>query len=133
MLREKAAALGIASRVTFSGYVSDTRLVYLASDVLLMPSRYEGLPMTLLEAMAMGLPVVASKLDGIAEVIGDGEEGFLVPPTDAALFVERTASLLTDTKLSSCIAKNARAKIEARFSVERMTSAVEDIYDRFLP
>ena len=133
MLREKAAALGIASRVTFSGYVSDTRLVYLAAEVLLMPSRYEGLPMTLLEAMAMGLPVVASKLDGIAEVIGDGEEGFLVPPTDAALFVERTASLLTDPKLSSCIAKNARAKIEARFSVERMTSAVEDIYDRFLP
>ena len=133
MLREKAAALGIASRVLFSGYVSDTRLVYLAADVLLMPSRYEGLPMTLLEAMAMGLPVVASKLDGIAEVIGDGEEGFLVPPTDAALFVERTASLLTDAELSSCIAKNARAKIEARFSVERMTSAVEDIYDRFLP
>ena len=133
MLREKAAALGIASRVLFSGYVSDTRLVYLAADVLLMPSRYEGLPMTLLEAMAMGLPVVASKLDGIAEVIGDGEEGFLVPPTDAALFVERTASLLADAELSSCIAKNARAKIEARFSVERMTSAVEEIYDRFLP
>ena len=133
MLREKAAALGIASRILFSGYVSNTRLVYLAADVLLMPSRYEGLPMTLLEAMAMGLPVVASKLDGIAEVIGDGEEGFLVPPADAALFVERTASLLTDAELSSCIAKNARAKIEARFSVERMTSAVEDIYDRFLP
>ena len=133
MLREKASALGIASRVTFSGYVADTRLVYLAADVLLMPSRYEGLPMTLLEAMAMGLPVVASKLDGIAEVIGDGAEGFLVPSDDAALFVERTAALLADSELSSRISKNARAKIEASFSVERMTSAVEDIYDRFLP
>jgi glycosyltransferase involved in cell wall biosynthesis len=133
MLREKASALGIANRVTFSGYVADTRLVYLAADVLLMPSRYEGLPMTLLEAMAMGLPVVASKLDGIAEVIGDGAEGFLVPSDDAALFVERTAALLADAELSSRISQNARAKIEAHFSVERMTSAVEDIYDRFLP
>ena len=133
MLREKAAALGIADRVTFSGYVADTRLVYLAADVLLMPSRYEGLPMTLLEAMAMGLPVVASRLDGIAEVIGDGREGFLVPSDDASLFVERTAALLQDAELSSRIAQNARAKIEASFSVERMTSAVEEIYDRFLP
>jgi glycosyltransferase involved in cell wall biosynthesis len=133
MLREKAAALGIADRVTFSGYVADTRLVYLAADVLLMPSRYEGLPMTLLEAMAMGLPVVASQLDGIAEVIGDGREGFLVPSDDASLFVERTAALLQDAELSSRIAQNARAKIEASFSVERMTSAVEEIYDRFLP
>jgi glycosyltransferase involved in cell wall biosynthesis len=133
MLREKAAALGIADRVTFSGYVADTRLVYLAADVLLMPSRYEGLPMTLLEAMAMGLPVVASQLDGIAEVIGDGREGFLVPSDDASLFVERTAALLQDAELSSRLAKNARAKIEASFSVERMTSAVEEIYDRFLP
>jgi glycosyltransferase involved in cell wall biosynthesis len=133
MLREKAAALGIADRVTFSGYVADTRLVYLAADVLLMPSRYEGLPMTLLEAMAMGLPVVASQLDGIAEVIGDGREGFLVPSDDASLFVERTAALLQDVELSSRIAQNARAKIEASFSVERMTSAVEEIYDRFLP
>jgi glycosyltransferase involved in cell wall biosynthesis len=89
--------------------------------------------MTLLEAMAMGLPVVASKLDGIAEVIGDGAEGFLAPSDDAALFVERTAALLADAELSSRISKNARAKIEASFSVERMTSSVEDIYDRFLP
>ena len=133
MLREKAATLGIADRVTFSGYVADTRQVYLAADVLLMPSRYEGLPMTLLEAMAMGLPVVASQLDGIAEVIGDGREGFLAPFDDASLFVERTAALLQDAELSARMAKNARAKIEASFSVERMTSAVEEIYNRFLP
>lgn len=133
MLCEKASALGILDRVIFSGYVADTRSVYLAADVLLMPSRYEGLPMTLLEAMAMGLPVVASKLDGIAEVIDDGSEGFLVPSGDAALFVERTAALLGDSVLSARIAKNARAKIESRFSVERMTSSVEAIYDRCLP
>ncbi|MFM8764174.1 MAG: glycosyltransferase, partial [Spartobacteria bacterium] len=67
------------------------------------------------------------------EVIGVGAGGFLVPSDDAALFVERTAALLADAALSSRISQNARAKIEASFSVERMTSAVEDIYDRFLP
>jgi glycosyltransferase involved in cell wall biosynthesis len=89
--------------------------------------------MTLLEAMAMGLPVVASKLDGIAEVIEDGREGFLVESTDAAGFVERCATLLENPAKSPEFAANARAKIEARYSVERMTSAVEAIYDQFLP
>lgn len=133
MLRQKAAALGLADRVVFSGYVADTRKVYVASDFLLMPSRFEGLPMTLLEAMAMGLPVVASRLDGIAEVVEDGREGFLVKCSDTAGFVERCAGLLENPAKSSEFAAHARAKIEACFSVERMTSAVEAIYDRFLP
>jgi glycosyltransferase involved in cell wall biosynthesis len=133
MLREKANALGISDRVVFAGYVADTRRVYVAADVLLMPSRFEGLPMTLLEAMAMGLPVVASKLDGIAEVIADGEEGFLVESGDAASFAARISRLLGNPALASELSTNARHKIESRFSVERMTSAVEEIYERFLP
>ena len=133
MLREKARTLGLADRIVFAGYVADTRQVYAAADILLMPSRFEGLPMTLLEAMAMGLPVVASKLDGIAEVIEDGREGFLIESNDTHGFVERCAALLENPAKSSEVAANARAKIEARFSVERMTSAVEAIYDQFLP
>ena len=133
MLREKARTLGLADRIVFAGYVADTRQVYAAADILLMPSRFEGLPMTLLEAMAMGLPVVASKLDGIAEVIEDGREGFLIESNDTHGFVERCAALLENPAKSSEFAANARAKIEARFSVERMTSAVEAIYDQFLP
>ena len=89
--------------------------------------------MTLLEAMAMNLPVVASKLDGIAEVIEEGREGYLVDSADVSGFVERCAALLEHPAKSSELAANARTKIEARFSVERMTSAVESIYDRFLP
>ena len=133
MLREKARALGLADRIIFAGYVADTRQVYAAADILLMPSRFEGLPMTLLEAMAMGLTVVASKLDGIAEVIEDGREGFLIESNDTHGFVDRCAALLENPTKSSELASNARAKIEARFSVERMTSAVEAIYDKFLP
>jgi glycosyltransferase involved in cell wall biosynthesis len=133
MLREKAAQLGLADRIVFAGYVADTREVYAAADFLLMPSRFEGLPMTLLEAMAMNLPVVASKLDGIAEVITDGEDGLLAAPGDAAAFTERLTRLLESPGLSAQLGTAARAKIEARFSVERMTTAVESIYDRFLP
>jgi len=133
VLREKASQLGLVDRIVFSGYVADTRQVYAASDILLMPSRFEGLPMTLLEAMAMNLPVVASRLDGIAEVIEDGKEGCLVDPGNPTGFAEHCAALLENPSKSSELAANARAKIEARFSVERMTSAVEAIYDRFLP
>ena len=133
MLRAKASALGIADRVVFSGYVADSRLVYLAADVLLMPSRFEGLPMTLLEAMAMGLPVVASRLDGIAEVIDDPDDGLLAPPDNADLFVDHVTALISNRELAMGIAKKARAKIERRFSVERLTAAVESIYDRHLP
>jgi glycosyltransferase involved in cell wall biosynthesis len=133
MLREKAAQLGLADRIVFAGYVADTREVYAAADFLLMPSRFEGLPMTLLEAMAMNLPVVASKLDGIAEVITDGEDGLLAAPADAPAFTERLTRLLESPALASQLGTAARAKIEARFSVERMTTAVESIYDRFLP
>jgi glycosyltransferase involved in cell wall biosynthesis len=132
-LREKAHHLGLADRVVFAGYIADTRQVYAAADILLMPSRFEGLPMTLLEAMAMNLPVVASKLDGIAEVIEEGREGYLVDSADVSGFVERCAALLENPAKSSELAANARAKTEAHFSVERMTSAVEAIYDRFLP
>jgi len=133
MLREKALQLGLTDRIVFAGYIADTRQVYAAADILLMPSRFEGLPMTLLEAMAMNLPVVASKLDGIAEVIEEGREGYLVDSTDVTGFAERCAGLLDHPAKSSELATNARAKIEARFSVERMTSAVESSYDRFLP
>lgn len=133
LLREQSRRLGLAERVVFAGYIPDTRVVYSASDILLMPSRFEGLPMTLLEAMAMGLPVVASNLDGIAEVITDAREGFLADPGHASVFTSRILQLLRDPSLASRIAAAARAKIETNHSVEKMTSAVEAIYDRFLP
>ena len=117
----------------FAGYIPDTRLVYAAADILLMPSRFEGLPMTLLEAMAMGLPVVASNLDGIAEVVTDSCEGFLAPPGEASFFANHITNLLSNPELASTLSRNARTKIEQNHSVEKMTSAVEAIYDRFLP
>lgn len=132
MLRECARESGIAENVRFCGYVADTRRVYLAADVLLMPSLFEGLPMTLLEAMAMRLPVVASALDGIAEVVEDGRDGFLVRSGDRNGFSERVCQLIENPVLAAGIGAAASEKIARDFSSARMCREVEAIYDRYV-
>lgn len=132
MLRSLAREGGLGDRVRFCGYVPDTRHVYLAADVLLMPSLFEGLPMTLLEAMAMRVPVVASALDGIAEVVEDGRDGFLVTSGDADKFCARICALIEDPALAGTVGIAAAEKISRRFSSARMCAEVEQIYDRYL-
>ncbi|MEI6072121.1 MAG: glycosyltransferase [Verrucomicrobiae bacterium] len=122
---------GLGERLVFSGCLADIRPVYLAADVLLMPSLFEGLPMTLLEAMAMEVPVVASALDGIAEVVEDGTDGFLVPSGDCGLFADRVCRLLGDPALAARTGRAASKKIATRFSATRMCAQVEGIYRRF--
>jgi glycosyltransferase involved in cell wall biosynthesis len=133
LLRSKASALGLDGRITFAGYVADPRDIYNSCDVLLMPSRFEGLPMTLLEAMAMEVPVVASRLDGIAEVVTDNRDGFLIRPDDAAAFASTVTALIGDPERRRSVGIAARRKVEEGFSAQRMVSEIEAIYDRFLP
>ncbi len=123
-LKRQASALD----VLFSGHVADMRGFYAAADVLLLTSRYEGTPLTVLEAMAVGVPVVASKVDGIEELIADGADGFLVAPDDRALFVDRVAELLAKPELRARFAAAAREKVEASFSARAMAAQVESIY-----
>ena len=127
-LRESAGA-----NVRFLGFVADTARLYDAVDFLLMPSRFEGLPMALLEAMAMRVPVVASRLDGIAEVIADGVEGLLATPTAKDEFVTHLITLLDDPKRAADLAERAFEKVTAHFSAERMAREVEALYARYLP
>ena len=131
LLRKLARDCGVGDRLHFSGYVPDTRRLYLAADVLLMPSLFEGLPMSLLEAMAMRVPVVASALDGIAEVLENGRDGFLVSNGDLNLFLERICQVIEDPSLARTLGEAAANKIASRFSAERMCREVEQIYDRF--
>lgn len=132
LLRSLAREHDLADKLHFSGYVADTRRVYLAADVLLMPSLFEGLPMTLLEAMAMRVPVVASALDGIAEVVEDGHDGFLVPSGDTQTFCDRVTALIDDPSLAQKTGAAASEKIFRRFSSARMCAEVERIYDHWL-
>jgi glycosyltransferase involved in cell wall biosynthesis len=132
MLQTKARALGLAERVRFAGHISDMREIYAAADALLLTSRYEGTPLTVLEAMAMRVPVVASRLDGIAEVITDGEDGFLVGQGDVDGFADRVTRLLADSQLRHRIADAARRRVETTFSAAAMAAQVEAIYARCL-
>lgn len=132
-LKAKANALAISERVRFLGLVKDTAPLYDAADILFMPSRFEGLPMTLLEAMAMRVPAVASRLDGIAEIIVDGADGLLVKPDDQSGFVTKLCTLLDEPEHAAQIAEAAQKKVRAQFSAEQMTRAVETLYLRYLP
>lgn len=128
-LRKRAAELGLgADRLLFAGYVAEMASFYPAVDFLLMPSRFEGLPMTLLEAMAMGVPTVASRLDGISEIIEDGINGRLVPPGDRDAFAARLRELLAAPEKAAAMAAAAQQKVRAHFSAEMMTRKVEALY-----
>lgn len=131
-LRAQAAQLGIAGRVRFLGYVAEMTALYPALDLLLLTSRYEGLPMAILEAMAVGLPIVASRLDGVAEVLRDDEDGALVPEGGRDGYVARVGELIAQPALARRYADAALAKVRAQHSAEAMTRAVEAVYARCL-
>jgi glycosyltransferase involved in cell wall biosynthesis len=132
-LRAHAAALGLNGHVHFLGYVGEMAALYPALDLLLLTSRYEGLPITILEAMATGTPIIAPKLDGIAEVLEDGTEAALAPVGEAPAFIERVNAALAQPASARVRAGRALAKVRAQYSAERMARDVEAIYERYLP
>jgi len=127
-----ARDLGIASQVHFLGYVSDMTELYAGVDVLLMTSHAEGTPLTVLEAMAMGVPVVATRVDGMAEVLEDGVDAYLVSPGDLAALAHRTCRLLQDRALARRFTQAGREKVRHRYSAVSMTQQLENIYLKFL-
>jgi glycosyltransferase involved in cell wall biosynthesis len=94
-----------------------------AAHVLVQPSivdrqgRREGIPVTLMEAMASGLPVVASRLSGLPELIEDGRSGLLVPPGDARALADALARLCAEPELRAALGRGARARVEAEFDL----------------
>jgi len=113
-LRRRASRLGLrADQVTFHGFVPVHRLleIYRRSNVVVVPSRYEGLPTTLLEAMSCAKPVVAADSPGISEVISHGTDGWLVRPDSAPSLAEGIRVVLEDYDLQRRISSNARLKI----------------------
>jgi len=131
-LRALAAQLGLGERVRFLGHVHDTRQLYADADLLLMTSRFEGTPLTILEAMAMRLPIVAPRLDGIGEILRPGEDALLVDPTERAGFVAEVEKLIDEPALATRLAESSHAKVHASFSSEAMVRQVETIYERCL-
>jgi glycosyltransferase involved in cell wall biosynthesis len=127
-LRDRAARLGIDQRLRFLGYVGDMPGLYPAVDALLLTSRYEGLPITILEAMATGTTIISSKLDGVAEIMHDGEDGALVDASDVDGFVKQLCELIDRPDVAARRSAAALNKVRAGFSAQGVARAVEAVY-----
>ena len=131
-LSELASALGIAEFVHFLGARRDVPDLLNALDTFVLCSDLEGLPLVIPEAMATGLPVVATRVGGIPTVIDEGQTGFLVPTGDEAALRDRVARLQAAPELSRAFGAQARAVAIARFSAERMQRDYLALYERVL-
>jgi len=122
-LKKLASKLGFANSVFFVGPIpnKDIPSYYQKASVFLFASHGgEGIPRSILEAMACGVPVVATKIAGTPEAVKDGETGFLIPPRNPKLIAKKTAVILKDQDLRAKMGKNARKKIEEEFSWEKV-------------
>jgi len=125
---ERARQLGCSKHVVWMGYQENTEPFYAASDLYLMPSYWEGCPTALLEAMAWRLPIVASRVGGIAALARDGREACLVPPKDSAALARALASLLEDPARGDALAHAARKRVLGRYTLVHMIDAHETLY-----
>ena len=119
-LEAEARALGIAAQVRMPGIRRDVPQCMAAADVFALPSRWEGLPMVLLEALGMGAAVVATRVEGVDEVITDGENGLLIAPEDAAGLAEALLRLLEDTQLRGKLSRAGQDCVRAQYTVDTM-------------
>lgn len=123
-------ALGLRTNVFLKGRLTEeTTLIEMTrADILVLPSFMEGLPVVLMEAMALGLPVIASRVAGIPELVTENEEGLLFCPTDWNDLAEKIVLLIADSKLRDRLGKAGRAKIEMSYEIDH---AIEPLVARF--
>jgi glycosyltransferase involved in cell wall biosynthesis len=131
-LHAEALRLGVADVVTFLGPRDDIVDILAAADVGVLSSDFEGMPLAVLEYMAAGLPVVATDVGGLPQLIDDGETGFLVPRRDPQALAQRLGMLLEDSSLAARMGERAMAEQHRRFSSDSMGRRVFALYDRLL-
>lgn len=127
-LQEEAARLGLAERVVFAGSRRDVPYLLRALDVFVFPSLWEGQGLALVEAMASGLPVVASRVGGVSEVVSDGSSGQLVPPGSPEALAEAMLAVMANPARAREMGAAARARAEAVFGASRMIKRLEELY-----
>lgn len=127
-LEERARRLGVSERVRFAGRRTDTPAFYRDADVFVLLSDYEGMPMSIIEAMASGLPVVATRAGGVGELVDDGVNGALVE-ADAAAAAGAIAAICDDPALYARLSAGA-VRTASRYSAKAMMEKYVDLYDR---
>jgi glycosyltransferase involved in cell wall biosynthesis len=131
-LQAAVERLQLGGRVHFLGARRDLGNLLQASDIFAMASLWEGLPLSMVLAMGGGVPVVATRVAGIPEVVHDGETGLLVPPADAPALGAALAALVHGPALRVRLARAAREFVRPRFGVEDYVTAVTNLYQRLL-
>jgi len=127
-LRARAKDRGVDQSLTFVGHRDDIAAQLWASDIFVLPSRSESLPNAVLEAMAAGLPVIATAVGGIEEILEDGRTGLLVAPSDPTALADRICQLMAAPALAQALGIAARAEVTERYSFPRMVGAFDDVY-----
>ena len=131
-LQRQAAGLGSADRVRFLGARRDLGNLLSAIDVFVMPSFWEGLPLAMVLAMGAGLPVVATRVAGIPEVVQDGVNGLLVTPGESGELGAALSRVVNDDTTRVLLGQAARAFVRPRFGVDGYVNAITGLYDRLL-
>ena len=127
-LLARAEARRVLHAFTFLGQRDDVAARLAAADIFVLPSRSEAFPNAVLEAMAAGLPIVASRVGGLCELIEEGTTGLLVPPGDPQPLADRICRLIADPPHAARMGSAARTAVHARYSFERMVESFESIY-----
>ena len=129
-LEELARINKVSSKMIFTGAVpeEDLRSLYSGASFFVLPSISEGLPLTVLEAMASGIPVVANNINGIPEVVQHGYNGLLVEPANTNSFSINMETLVCNTILCKTMGQNARKTVEKNYSWEAIGKRVAEVY-----
>jgi glycosyltransferase involved in cell wall biosynthesis len=130
--RDLAASLGIAERVRFLGQRMDVDRLLAAAHISVLATNWEGFPLSILEAMRAGLPMVASDVGGVSESVRDGATGYLVPPGHVGALRDRLRSLLTDSGLRARMGAAGREVYEREFTLDRSVSRTLEVYRKVL-
>lgn len=131
-LEDMVKNLGISEYVIFTGFVENIPEIYSLADVAILSSWSEGVPQGLLQAMAAGIPVVATKVGGVPEVVVNDETGILVKAGDPESFAKGIIRILKNTSLSLRLAENARNIVAEKYSVSNMLNKLESLYQDLL-
>jgi glycosyltransferase involved in cell wall biosynthesis len=131
-IEEEAVCLGLRDRVEFLGERQDVPEILAAAHVFALPTNWEGFPLSILEAMRAGLPVIASDVGGVAEGVVEGTTGFLVPRGDAAAFRDRLDRLLHRPSVRQQMGAAGRRRYEAKFTLDAMTRNTLAVYHSVL-
>jgi sugar transferase (PEP-CTERM/EpsH1 system associated) len=131
-LRRQVAEMGLESYIWFAGVRDDIDNLLRTMDIFVLPSRNEGISNTVLEAMATGLPIIASKVGGNPELIEDGQSGVLIAPNNVDALSNAIIDYIAETSIRIRHGEAARDRAETKFSLEAMVSSYAEMYDRLL-